>query len=125
MISITLLVLVPQPVLHHVERGHTEHEEDHQQRNNSLDKVRPHHVDLLQELLRQHKVAVRLVAVQLGPIVAEDGHRCPLQCVLQEGHVKQPVHQRVGVVQMDEEPGEDQERTDEKRPEDGAILQNK
>lgn len=35
------------------------------------------------------------------------------------------MHHRMGVRQMDEEPGKDQKRTDEKRSEDGTVLERK
>lgn len=67
-------------------------------------------------------MAVRFLAVQLGPVEAEDGHRGTLEGVLQKRDVEQPVHYRVGIVQMDEETGEYQERTDEEGSKDGAVL---
>lgn len=67
-------------------------------------------------------MAVRLLAVQLGPVEPKNGHCGTLEGVLEKRNVEQPVHDRVGVVQMDEEPGEYQERADEEWPEDGSVL---
>lgn len=83
------------------------------------------HIHCLHKLVRQHELAIHLITGHPLPSVPEQRQRSTLQRVLQEGHVEQPVHYLMGVVEMDEESGEDQEGTDEERTKDCAILRTK
>lgn len=80
------------------------------------------HVNCFHKLLGQHELTKQLIAVHTLTIVSEERDSCTFQSVLQKGYVKQPMHHRMRVRQVNKKPGKYQERTDEKRSEDGTIL---
>lgn len=83
------------------------------------------HLHCAQELVRQHKLTIHFITGHFRPPIAKQRQRCTLQGVLEKGHVEQPVHKFIGVRQMDEETGENQEWTDEKGTKDCAVLLSK
>lgn len=67
-------------------------------------------------------MTVILGTVQFATIVAKDGVHNPLETVLHKGQMEQPPQVERGIVQMDEESGESNERHNEQRTENDAIL---
>lgn len=86
-----------QPVQHQVVADEPEYEENHRQRNKHVHIVCFMHMHRLHEFVRQHEMAVHFITGHSRPPVAKQGKRRPLQRVLEEGDVEQPVHKLVGL----------------------------